>query len=85
VSPAAVELQVYTPAAFEARYGLPPRAPAERGLMSYAGMRVGVADMSALKQCLGDNGVDYDDHSGRVVVGPEQACGNVIEFAAARP
>lgn len=85
VSPAAVELQVYTPAAFEARYGLPPRAPAERGLMSYAGMRVGVADMFALKQCLGDNGVDFADHSGRVVVGPGQACGNVIEFVAERP
>lgn len=78
VSPAHVELQVYAPHDFAARHGAAPAVT--QGELRYAGMRIGVSDMTALEQCLRDNGVVFEAHAGGVVVEPDHACGNFIEF-----
>lgn len=78
-TPSATELVVYEPSAFTARFGLaPPAAP--QGAPRYAGMRIGMEKLDALRHCLADGKVPAHDHGDRVVVGPDAACGNVIEF-----
>jgi hypothetical protein len=70
---------VYEPSAFTARFGLaPPAAP--QGAPRYAGMRIGTEKLDALRHCLAEGKVPAHDHGDRIVVGPEAACGNVIEF-----
>jgi len=84
VSPAAVDLILYGPDDFAARFGQLPQGWDGSGL-GYAGYRIGVADLAALRACLQGNGVPCAGEADRVVVGPGHACGNVVEFVAWRP
>ena len=38
---------------------------------------------ACLRDLLAENGVEFQDHPDRLVVGPQFACGNLIEFVAA--
>lgn len=77
VRPAAVELAIYDPLSFAARFGVvPPPADAPR----YAGYRIAVASLDALGALLARNKVATIPTVLGVAV---QACGNVIEFVGA--
>lgn len=76
-SPAATGIEVFTRADFAARFGVAP--PAEAGA-SYAGMRIGVARLDTLRDCLREAQLPFADQGERIVVAPEQALGNALEF-----
>lgn len=76
-SPAAADIVVYAPADFASRFGVEVRVGASA---SYAGMRIGVADMARMRDCLRDASVPCADQGERIVVGPAHARGSVIEF-----
>jgi len=77
VSPGRTELVLYDVEAFEARFGV--SAPSAGNGVAYAGMRIAVGDLGRLAAVLDGNGVPASGASG-IVVGPREACGNVIEF-----
>lgn len=77
VSPGRTELVVYGAEAFEARFGV--SAPRAGSGVAYAGMRIAVGDLGRVAAILAGNGVPVSGASG-IVVGPREACGNVIEF-----
>lgn len=79
VTPGAVHLVIYSPDRFRSRFDAAPDVPTGQDIR-YAGMRIGVADMAALKACLRDGGVSFLEGDDRTVVGPAAACGNVVEF-----
>lgn len=77
VQAAAVELALYDPLFFAARYGVaPPAASAPY----YAGYRIAVARLEPLRALLARNGVATIPTVLGVAV---RACGNVIEFVSA--
>lgn len=77
VSPAATELLIYDPQRFATRYDHAVQAEASPAFVGY---RIGVDAITHLRELLAANGVPCQDHGDRIVVGPQFACGNLIEF-----
>lgn len=77
VSPAATELVIYGEQAFAERYGV--ASPAKTG-PGYVGYRIAVDALPHLRTLLSTNNVACQDHGDRIVIGPQWACGNLIEF-----
>lgn len=80
ISPAATELVIYDAQAYAERYG---HAPAAQDGPAFAGYRIAVESLARLRALLADNGVEFQDHPDRLVVGPQFACGNLVEFVEA--
>lgn len=78
VKTAAVELAIYDPLSFAARFGV---APSPGNTPHYAGYRVAVANADALRALLARNQVATIPTVLGIAV---QACGNVIEFVEVR-
>jgi len=77
VSPGATDLVVYDPQAFAERYGITPAQGADA---RFAGYRVAVRSLADLRGLLARNQVAHEDAGKRILVGPDAACGNLIEF-----
>jgi len=77
VSPGATELVVYDRQAFEERYGFAPEPGTDA---RFAGYRVAVRSLAGLHVLLDANQVAHQNTPDRILVGPEAACGNLIEF-----
>lgn len=79
VATARGKVTVSTPHAFETRFGL--AAPHRRG-PHFAAFVIAVADLQKTEALLQDNGVPFSKSSTGLTVGPDDAFGCVIEFAA---
>src|SRR5690606_15290244 len=77
VSPGATDLVVYDPQAFAERHGITPAQGADA---RFAGYRVAVRSLANLRELLARNQVAYEDAGERILVGPDAACGNLVEF-----
>ncbi len=67
-------------AASAKRYG---QAPAVQDGPAFAGYRIAVESLAGLRALFTRNGIACQDLADRLVVGPELACGNLIEFVEA--
>lgn len=77
VSPGATDLVVYDAQAFEQRYGFAPEPGADA---RFAGYRVAVRSLAKLHALLDGNQVAHQNAHDRILVGPDAACGNLLEF-----
>ena len=75
LDPVAGKVSILSPMAFAARF---PGVTAPSG--RFGGYRISVEDLEAVRTCMGENGVAYEDAPDSLWIGPESAHGCVIEF-----
>ncbi len=75
------EIQVMDEAAFRAHFGTAP--PAAGSGARLAALRFEVRDLVSTADALGNSGVAFSHHMGRLVVGPQAAMGATLVFEAA--
>ena len=89
-----VPLYCVTPAEFGARYPGPgpgrtpapaPAPPAERAPPYLAALSVAVSTLDRPRQLLTAARIPFAEAEGRLWVGPEEACGAVLEFCVPPP
>ena len=75
LDPVGGKVSILSPVAFAARF---PGVTAPSG--RFGGYRIAVEDLEAVRTCMGENGVAYEDAPDSLWIAPENAFGCVIEF-----